>query len=74
MVITDGLAETVSLDAGVTGSVNLGDVTLTGANLHIGSTYGSPLDLSFSGGLTGRHPGQPQRVGRRQLRARTARC
>jgi hypothetical protein len=51
VVMTDGLAETVSLDAAVTGTVNLGDVTLTGANLHIGSTYGSPLDLTFSGGL-----------------------
>lgn len=51
VVITDGLAETVSLDASVTGSVNLGDTTLTGANLRIASTYGSPLDVSFSGGL-----------------------
>jgi len=51
VVITDGQAETVSLDATVTGAIALGDVTLTGANLHIGSTYGSPLDLSFSGGL-----------------------
>lgn len=51
IVITDGLAETVSLDAAVNGTVNLGDVTLTGANLHIGSTYGNPLDLSFSGAL-----------------------
>ena len=51
IVITDGLAETVSLDAAVTGSVNFGDATLTGANLHIGSSYGSPLDVKFSGGL-----------------------
>lgn len=51
VVITDGIAEMVSLDAAVTGAVNLGDVTLTGANLHIGSTYGSPLDVTFSGGL-----------------------
>ncbi len=51
VVLTNGLAETVNLDATVTGTVNLGDVTLTGANLHIGSTYGSPLDLTFSGGL-----------------------
>jgi len=51
VVITDGRAETVSLDAQVTGSVNLGDVTLTGANLHIGSSYGSPIDLTFAGGL-----------------------
>lgn len=51
VVITDGRAETVSLDAQVNGVVNLGDVTLTGANLHIGSSYGSPIDLNFSGGL-----------------------
>ncbi|MFN8052194.1 MAG: hypothetical protein U0Q22_12190 [Acidimicrobiales bacterium] len=51
IIITDGLAETVSLDATVNGAVNLGDVTLTNANLHIGSSYGSPLDMSFSGGL-----------------------
>jgi hypothetical protein len=51
VVITDGLAETVSLNAAVTGSVNLGDATLTGADLSITSSYGSPLDLSFSGGL-----------------------
>ena len=51
VVITDGLAESVSLDAAVTGVVKLGDATLTGANLHIGTTYGNPLDLTFSGGL-----------------------
>ena len=51
VVITDGRAETVSLDAQVNGAVNLGDVTLTGANLHIGSSYGSPIDLTFAGGL-----------------------
>ena len=51
IIITDGLAETVSLDASVTGTVNLGDVTLTGANLHIDSSYGSPLNFTFAGGL-----------------------
>jgi hypothetical protein len=51
VVITDGLAETVQLDATVNGTVNLGDVTLDGATLSIRSSYGSPLDLSFSGGL-----------------------
>ena len=51
VIITDGRAEVVNLDAVVTGSVDLGDVTLTGATLSIRSTYGSPLDLSFSGGL-----------------------
>lgn len=51
IIITDGRAETVQLDATVNGAVNLGDVTLTGATLSIRSSYGSPLDLSFSGGL-----------------------
>ncbi len=51
IIITDGRAETVQLDAAVTGSVQLGDVTLTGATFSIRSSYGSPLDLSFSGGL-----------------------
>jgi hypothetical protein len=51
VVITDGRAEVVNLDAVVDGSVDLGDVTLTGAALSIRSSYGSPLDVSFSGGL-----------------------
>ncbi len=51
VVITDGLAEQVSLDASVDGTMTFGDVTLTGANLHISALYGSPLDLEFSGGL-----------------------
>jgi len=51
VVITDGVAELVELDAVVQGSVQLGDVTLTGATLKIRSTYGTTLDLSFSGGL-----------------------
>jgi hypothetical protein len=51
VIITDGMTEMVSLDAAVDGSVTLGDATLTGANLHIGSTYGNPLDVSFSGGI-----------------------
>lgn len=51
IIITDGIAETVHLDAAVTGTVNLGDATLTGANFKIRSSYGSPLELSFSGGL-----------------------
>jgi hypothetical protein len=51
VVITDGLAETVSLDAAVDGTLTFGDVTLTGANLHISASYGSPLDLQFSGSL-----------------------
>ena len=51
IIITDGVAETVQLDAAVTGTVQLGDATLTGATLRLRSSYGSPLDLSFSGGL-----------------------
>jgi len=51
VIITDGLAELVELNAVVTGAVNLGDITLTGASLAIRSTYGSPLDVAFSGGL-----------------------
>jgi hypothetical protein len=51
VIITDGRAEVVNLDAVVNGEVDLGDVTLTGAALSIRSLYGSPLDVSFSGGL-----------------------
>jgi len=51
VVITDGLAETVSLDATVNGTVNLGDATLTGASLSIDSSYGNPLEVTFAGGL-----------------------
>jgi hypothetical protein len=51
VIITDGLTETLELDAVVDGVVSLGDATLSGANLHLSSTYGSPLDLDFSGGL-----------------------
>jgi hypothetical protein len=51
VIITDGVAETVQLDAVVDGSVKLGDATLTGATLSIRSSNGNPLDLSFSGGL-----------------------
>jgi hypothetical protein len=51
VVITDGRAETVELNATVNGNVQLGDVTLTGANLRIASTYGNPLELTFSGGV-----------------------
>ncbi len=51
VIITDGIAETVQLDANVIGPLQLGDATLTGATLSVRSTYGSPLDLKFSGGL-----------------------
>ena len=51
IVITDGRAELVELDAAVTGNVALGDVTLTGATLRVRSTYGSPLDIAFAGGI-----------------------
>lgn len=49
--ITDGRTELITLDASVNGTVQMGDLTLTGANLHIGSTFGSPLDITFAGGL-----------------------
>ena len=51
VIITDGIAETIALDATIDGTVNLGDATLTGASLSIDSSYGSPLDVSFTGGL-----------------------
>jgi hypothetical protein len=51
VVITDGIAELVELDAAVQGSVQLGDTTLTGATLKLRSSYGSRLDVSFTGGL-----------------------
>lgn len=51
IILSDGRADMVQLDATVNGAVQLGDVTLTGATLAVRSTYGSPLDLSFSGGL-----------------------
>jgi hypothetical protein len=51
VVITDGQAETIQLDGTVTGSLSLGDATLTGASFSIRSSYGSPLDINFSGGL-----------------------
>lgn len=52
VVITDGRAETVDVSAGVTGQVKLGAVTLDGANLHITSSYGNTLSLSFNGHVT----------------------
>lgn len=52
IVITDGYAETVQLDATISGAVQIGDVTLTGATLSVRSQLGQPLSLSFAGGLT----------------------
>lgn len=49
VIITDGIAETVQLDASVNGTLNLGDLSVTGANLSIRSSYGSPLELKFAG-------------------------
>ena len=48
VIISDGIAQTVQLDAVVNGPVQLGDATLTGANLSIRSSYGNPLELKFS--------------------------
>jgi hypothetical protein len=51
VVITDGRAELVDLDAAVVGSITFGDATLTGATFHVDSTYGNPLNIRFAGGL-----------------------
>lgn len=51
VVITDGVAETVELDAVVDGEVHLGDATLTGATLSVRASNGNPIDLKFAGGL-----------------------
>lgn len=51
VLITDGRAEIVQLDASVSGPLQLGDVTLTGASMSIRSSYGSPLDINFNGGI-----------------------
>ncbi|MEZ5321725.1 MAG: hypothetical protein R2698_06595 [Microthrixaceae bacterium] len=51
IIITDGRADQVQLDAAVTGAVNLGDITLTNANFGIRSTYGNPLALNFAGAI-----------------------
>lgn len=51
VVIDGGRADQVTLDATVNGTVDLGDATLENATLKVRSTYGSPLDLSFTGGL-----------------------
>ncbi len=51
IVITDGVAELVSLDVAIQGSVTLGDATLTNASLHIATTYGAPLTMTFSGNV-----------------------
>lgn len=49
--ITDGRAELIQLDAAIEGQMQLGDATLTGANMSIRSSYGSPLDVKFAGGI-----------------------
>ncbi len=51
VVISNGRAELVDLDAVVVGSVSFGDATLTGASFHVDSTYGNPLNIRFAGGL-----------------------
>lgn len=51
VIIDNGLAETVALNATVTGNVTLGDVTLNSPSLSIESSFGAPLDISFSGGV-----------------------
>lgn len=49
--ITDGRAELIQLDAAINGQMQLGDATLTGANMSIRSSYGSPLEVKFAGGI-----------------------
>lgn len=51
IIVTDGIAELVQLDATVSGAVKLGDITLTNASMSIRSSYGNPLDISFSGAM-----------------------
>ena len=74
VIITDGIAETVQLDAAVTGSLNFGDATLTGATLSVRSSYGSPLGPEVHRRAPGRLPRQHQRRRRRPASARTERC
>ena len=52
IVMTDGIAELVVLDATTAGTAQLGDVGLRNAALHIESSYGAPLDISFAGNIT----------------------
>jgi hypothetical protein len=51
VVITDGIAETVQLDAAVTGPLRLGDATVDNGSLSIRSTGGSSLDVKVGGRL-----------------------
>ncbi|MEZ5239987.1 MAG: hypothetical protein R2716_13905 [Microthrixaceae bacterium] len=51
IVLNGGIAEQVDLAATVNGTVDLGDVELDGATLNVESSYGSPLDIYFAGGL-----------------------
>lgn len=51
IVLVDGEAQEVHLEAAVDGSVTLGDASLTDATLTVDSMYGGPLDISFAGAL-----------------------
>lgn len=51
VIITDGVIEQVHLDAAINGSISFGDLTLNGATFSLRSTWGSPIDISFDGGL-----------------------
>lgn len=51
IIITDGVIEQVHLDAAINGSLSFGDLTLNGATFSLRSTWGSPIDISFAGGL-----------------------
>jgi hypothetical protein len=52
IVVTDGVAERVALDATTAGTARLGDVALSNAVMHIDSSYGSDLDIGFAGNIT----------------------
>ena len=51
IVITDGVAEQVGLQATVP-IVSVGDLSVSNATLNVSSAYGSPLEFDFAGSVT----------------------
>jgi hypothetical protein len=51
IIMTDGVAERVVLEATTTGTAQLGDVAVRNATMHIESSYGSDLDIGFAGNI-----------------------
>ena len=51
VVMTDGVAELVDLDAALQGTATIGDLELTVGNLAIRTSGGGPLDITFDGGV-----------------------